>query len=257
MSSRTATLGMYEALQILGYTPYHMAEIVRGIEGQGPVILERALLAENDRWSRNKPLDRAAFDEWFEGYDALIELPSYFPQQTVRAYLDDPDVKFILVERNPDAWVKSFNSFVGVTVLKPLCSFPLNLLKYFNTPMYRLWRLNVLMYGILSGGTRMGEPDNVQNLRENYVHYIDLIKRMIPPERMRAIRLEDGLGWKEVCDYLEKPIPDDVPYPMRVDHSEIMKVWFGEQIKNAVFKFGLTLVPFVGAGIYFGRKYFS
>lgn len=250
---RTATLGMYEAFQILGYKPYHMAEIVRGIEGQGPVILERALLAENDRFSRNRPLDRATFDKWLEGYDVLIELASYLPQQTVRAYLDDPDVKFILVERNPDAWVKSVNSFVGPTVFKVLCSFPLNMLKYFSTPLYRFWRLNVLMYGIISGGTRIGEPDNVRNMRENYVHYIDLVKKLIPPERMRVIRLKDGLGWKEVCDYLEKPIPNGVPYPMRVDHSPLIKAWMGEHIRNALFKFGLTLVPFVGAGVYFGR----
>jgi hypothetical protein len=34
VSSRTATLGMYEALQILGYKPDHMAEIICGIEGK-------------------------------------------------------------------------------------------------------------------------------------------------------------------------------------------------------------------------------
>lgn len=112
------------------------------------------------------------------------------------------------------------------------------------------------MYGIYSGNTRASHPDNVRNLRENYVQYLDLIKKLIPPERMRVIRLEDGLGWKEVCDYLEKPVPD-VPYPMRIDHNALMKVWFGVQIKNALFKLGLTLVPFVGAGIYFGRRFFS
>lgn len=57
-----------------------------------------------------------------------------------------------------------------------------------------VWRLNVLMYGIISGGTRIGEPDNVQNMRENFVHYIDLVKKLLPAERMRATRLEDGLG---------------------------------------------------------------
>lgn len=234
-----------------------MAEIITYIEGKAPLTYERAMLAENDRWSGAKPLERADFDEWFQGYDALIELPSFLPQQTVRAYLDDPDVKFILTERSPDSWVKSFNSFVGGVVLEPLCRFPLNILRYFNTGLYRLWRLNILMYGIYSRGTRMGDRDNVRNLRENYVHYIDHIKKLIPPERMRVIRLEDGLGWKDVCDYLEKPIPEGVPYPIRVDHSALMKMWFEEQVKNAMLKLGLTLVPFVGAAIYFGKKFFS
>lgn len=52
-------------------------------------------------------------------------------------------------------------------------------------------------------------------------------------------------------------MPDNVPYPMRVDHSPFIKAWIGEHIRNAVFKFALTLVPFVGAGIYLGRKYFD
>lgn len=253
VSSRTATLGLYDAFKILGYKPYHMAEIAYNLAGNGPVIYKQALLAENNRWSHYEPLGRPEFDKWLEDYDALLELPCYIPMQTVHAYLNDPDVKFILTERSPDSWVKSFNGFVG-KIVDITSAFPMSLLKYFNLSLYRMWYLNILMYDMYSNNTRRGHPDNQRFLRANYVQYIDLIKKLIPPERLHVIKLEDGIGWDKICGYLEKPIPD-VPYPVTDNHHEIMKPFFAGLVRTAFFNMAATLIPVVGLGLYLGRKH--
>lgn len=44
---------------------------------------------------------------------AITELSGYLARSVIPAYLSDPDTKFILVERSPDAWVRSFGSTIG------------------------------------------------------------------------------------------------------------------------------------------------
>ena len=36
--------------------------------------------------------------------------------------------------------------------------------------------------------------------------------RVAPPERLLVVKLEEGLGWKQICAFTGDKIPD-VPYP--------------------------------------------
>lgn len=88
--------------------------------------------------------------------------------EAIGAFAEDPDVKFILTERDPDKWVKSVNNTVA-NVVKIGSSFPYAILKHFDTHWYRFLDLMQLMYLTLSDGTNPGDPGNEAALRRNYI----------------------------------------------------------------------------------------
>lgn len=66
---RSGTLGLYRALQILGYTPYHAYEcfLVHGTEHTK--VFKEAVIAHFNRLSGVKELTRGDCDKWFADYD--------------------------------------------------------------------------------------------------------------------------------------------------------------------------------------------
>ncbi|KAL7941903.1 hypothetical protein V8C42DRAFT_360592 [Trichoderma barbatum] len=252
--SKTGTLGLYRAFKILGYKPYHTAEFIQTQDHSHKIFFQEALLAESNRFSGIKPYERAEFDKWFQNYDSIIEMPCYMPVQIHNAYLSDPNVKFLLTERDPDKWVRSFNKQVG-GMNDYLASTPMTILRHFDMGLWHHWRFNSLVYNLFSGTTKRSHPDNEQMLRQNYVNYNNLIKKLIPKERLRVIKLEDGLGWDEVCDFLEVSKPN-VPYPTFDDHMELIGALIGKLIKAAVIKFTVVTASIVGIGsVFVWRKW--
>ncbi|KAL6691401.1 hypothetical protein J3F84DRAFT_386340 [Trichoderma pleuroticola] len=250
--SKTGTLGLYRAFKILGYKPYHAAEFIRNQSHSHKIFFQDALLAENNRFSGVRPYGRAEFDKWFQEYDSIIEVPCYMPVQIQSAYLSDPNVKFLLTERDSDKWVRSFNKQVG-GMNDYLASIPMTILRYFDEGLWHHWRFNGLVYDLFSGTTKRGHPDNQQILRQNYVDYNNLVKALIPKERLRVIKLEEGLGWDELCDFLEVSKPN-VPYPNFDDHLEIIDALVGQLIRRALIKFTLATASIVGVGMIFAWK---
>ncbi|KAJ2904753.1 hypothetical protein MKZ38_007261 [Zalerion maritima] len=246
-ASRTGTMGIYQALKILGYRPYHMAEVVYDRSGSHMKVVEEAILAHhNDRFSGIKPYGRKEFDKWLADYDALLELQAYLGPDMINAYLSDPDVKFILTERDPDKWVRSFNQWVAVDALGKLSAPLVAAAARFDTWLTMFKRLNIVMYNTYSNSIPYKAPGNEEALRKNYVEYIAMVKRIIPPERLCVIRLEDGLGWEQICPYLEKDIPKDTPYPRGTDHIAQLGALIGPIINGAIMKMAAVVVPAVG-----------
>lgn len=97
----------------------------------------------------------------------IIEIPSYLGMDVITAYAEDPDVKFILTERDPQKWARSFNN-TSAKVVALATSFPFNILKYFQADIYHFMDMNVLVYQALASGTKPGDPDNEEMLREYY-----------------------------------------------------------------------------------------
>lgn len=40
----------------------------------------------------------------------------------------------------------------------------------------------------------------------------ETVMRVTPPERLLAVKLEDGLGWEQICPFIGDKVPD-APYP--------------------------------------------
>lgn len=102
--------------------------------------------------------------EWTQ---CLIEIPSYMGVDIINAYLSDPDVKFILTEREPASWVKSFNATVSQFLIGGT-KFPVNIARRFEPLIEGFLSLGELMYDSYSDGRRLPDPENTLNLERNY-----------------------------------------------------------------------------------------
>ncbi|GJN67771.1 hypothetical protein PLICBS_001813 [Purpureocillium lilacinum] len=166
-ASRTGTLGLYSAMQMLGYSPYHMKEVLLHGSGHMKVLIE-AIRAEHNRFSGIQRYRKEDYAKWFANYDCLIEVPFFMGSEAIEAYVDDPDVKFILTERDPDRWVSSINNTVA-GVVQMASAFPIRLLKHFNDDLYYFFLLNELIYASISDCTLPGDAENRPNMRRNYM----------------------------------------------------------------------------------------
>lgn len=163
----------------------------------------------------------------------LVEIPALCPSQLVPAYLPDASVRFLLVERDPAAWARSFDSFVGAQWAR-MHRFPLSLLHGFSAKLRLYDRVMHLFYTYYTGGQDhwtprdIGSPAVLRALEQGYVEYLERVKGLVVPrERLHVIRLEDGLGWDELCGgFLGVEPPVGVPFPERGGHEEgAASVW--------------------------------
>ncbi|KAJ5811448.1 hypothetical protein N7474_007749, partial [Penicillium riverlandense] len=245
--SRTGTLGLYRALQILGFKPYHMFEcvIVNGVSHIE--VLHEAVLAQHNRLSGITRYSRNDFDKWFADYDTLVEIPAMLGPSVIEAYANDPDVKFLLTEREPEKWVASINNTAG-PIIKQAKTFPLNILKYFDHALKVFLNQTVLVYDVLADSTYPGGPGNEAALQRNYTEYISMAKRVIPADRLCHIWLEEGLGWEQICPFLDVPIPDQ-EYPDRNEPARFQALAQGvvkPMLTRALIRFATICIPAVG-----------
>lgn len=99
----------------------------------------------------------------------IIEIPSYLGMQFLRTYADDPDVKFILTERDPGRWARSFLNTVGY-VVDLASSFPVNILKRFEGHVGAFLYLNQIAFGAFADGASPGDAAYAEMaLRRNYL----------------------------------------------------------------------------------------
>ncbi|KAL2291714.1 hypothetical protein FJTKL_11919 [Diaporthe vaccinii] len=248
-TSRSGTLSLYKAFKILGYNPYHMVEVCAGGLEHFRMFHEYVRLshAQSDAV---KPYGRPEFDKWFRGFDAICEIPSYSGgTSVVDAYIDDPDVKFILTERVPAAFSRSINNSVGRFVTAAH-SFPLGILKYFDAYNWAFASLVDDMYCVYSQGKMPSDPDSAKSIEHWYEEYTTTIKKYVPPERLLHVRLEDGLGWEQVCPFLGVDIPD-ARYPRGNDPDEFKKIvgsFLEPGIKKAFGILTFSVLTIAGAG---------
>ncbi|KAI1379454.1 P-loop containing nucleoside triphosphate hydrolase protein [Hypoxylon crocopeplum] len=245
---RTGTHGLYMALKQLGFTPYHMVEVIK----TGPTavkIMNDGLKA--DLLHDGKPYGREEFDKWFADYDIIIEMPFFMLHSVIKAY---PDAKFLLTERNPEKWAKSFVNTIGKMVVS-FESFPMSVFKYFDgfaSGMSFMGRTITHYYSNGYGFT----PEGQKHLADNYKNYIAEVKRIVPPGQLKVCKLEDGFGWNEICPYLGVPIPDS-KWPSLNTPEEFHEA-ADPKMKNAFMKglVGTTSIvaPVVAMGLWYLKK---
>ncbi|KAI2777326.1 P-loop containing nucleoside triphosphate hydrolase protein [Daldinia loculata] len=245
---RTGTHGLYLALKLLGFKPYHMAEVIKA-GPQALHILSDGLRAE--MLHEGKPYGRAEFDKWFADYDVIIEMPFFMIRSVLKTY---PDAKFLLTERNPDKWARSFENTIGMMQTK-FSSLPMSIFKYFDGFAYGISSMGRVLVGYYTNGYGL-TPEGHKYLTENYTNYIAEVKRLVPPEQLKVCKLEDGFGWDEICPYLGVPVPDE-EWPSLNTPEEFGEV-AAPKLKTAFMKgmLGTTsiIAPIVAVGLWYLRK---
>ena len=178
---RTGTMSTWDALNGLGLPCYHMR-----------LVAENETYANlwHDFFVKGKELNWA---EVFGGFEATIDAPGAFVYESL---LDAfPDAKVLLNLRDPKAWYKSFSTLTAtIAQAAPLRQ---------TNP-----RLNVYM----TIAEKMFEKVFGGNLDESnclrvFNEHNEQVQKNIPSDRLLVFRVEDG--WKPLCNFLNKPIPDE------------------------------------------------
>ncbi|KAK6525269.1 hypothetical protein TWF694_005415 [Orbilia ellipsospora] len=235
--SRSGTMGLYNALKVLGYRSYHAFE--SGLRGTRdyPMLVE-AFRAHRD--PNQQKYTKADFDKIWGDYDAITEISGWLAPEIIAAYLPDPSVKFLLLERDPDSWVRSFTKTL-VAYSEKIDSLPYRILRKFdpfNDALFEfLQEIVVMGAGDFKTASEIGYAEQ---LRSEYIRRIQYVKKAVPADRLKVINLEDGLDWEDICPYLEKNIPEE-PYPSHNRPDELALIisegtWPG--IRSALIKLG-------------------
>ena len=69
INSSTGTLGLYKAMKILGYKPYHAYELLTAGGALHMELAEEAITAHHGHSSGSRRFDRADYDKWMAEYD--------------------------------------------------------------------------------------------------------------------------------------------------------------------------------------------
>ncbi|RKL16637.1 hypothetical protein BFJ70_g15013 [Fusarium oxysporum] len=227
--SRTGTMPLFMALKQLGYTPYHMSTPL-GSPKTNLGLWREALDAKF--YGKGKLWGREEFDKILGPYDAVADLPAIcFVEELVVAY---PEAKVIVTQRDVDSWLRSMDSTGGRVLRWPL----------WNT----LARWDTALAGPFWGFSKKVMPANFHTMtdfcdkspaRQAFHDHYNLVKRMVPSERMLEFKVQEG--WGPLCKFLDKEIPGE-EFPKLNDskqfvlaHSLMWWVAFAKMVGKASF----------------------
>ncbi|KAH8666951.1 hypothetical protein BX600DRAFT_540208 [Xylariales sp. PMI_506] len=159
---------------------------------------------------RGGPFGKAEFDKWFGDHDLFPELNWANIWELMQGHLRDA----LLHAQSGSRGISGCPSATGGA--HPRFSGPL--LEVYNP---------ILLHGLKDGASRVAQllvdkvtdgkgptPEGEEALKQYYINYLAEIKRVVPPERLHVVQLEDGLGWEQICPLLGLEVPSK-PWPMR------------------------------------------
>ena len=205
--SKTGTTSLHAALQKLGYTSLHFDEIRLNDIVYG--------LTQDPDFSR------------YDDVDAVTDLPSaYFYRELLCAY---PQSKAILTLRDPDSWWRSVETHMNKS--KPVGR---------SSVSERLMNLVRPYYHRLSDSVSRSSPRERPHMpfssgeflrclrntvygssaateylyKKKFIDHNRRVRAEIPGDRLLVLNIIEGDGWDQLCEFLDRPIPD-VPFPAR------------------------------------------
>ncbi|PVH94894.1 hypothetical protein DM02DRAFT_618274 [Periconia macrospinosa] len=208
--SRTGTFSLKNALEKLGYTPYHMSVALGSVKEGHLAFWEEALRAKY--LGDGKPYGKEEFDKFLGNFDVLEDIPSImFADELLEAY---PNAKVILTNRPVKPWLKSMNStFYTVTEWKTLPILAAIDNKFWG-PYTRILRIIMTHWG-------NGNPSDRMALQKTYLDHYAHVRSVVPPSKL--LEFESQQGWTPLCEFLSKEIPDE-EYPRINDSATTVKI---------------------------------
>lgn len=93
----------------------------------------------------------------------IIEVPQFFLEEFISFY---PDAKFILTERDMDAWTRSMNNTV-VPVFQSMHAFPMNAIGMIDSFMDAVVKFHVTTEEIMFHGKGSGSAEGMRLCQED------------------------------------------------------------------------------------------
>jgi len=138
----------------------------------------------------------------FDKYSATTDHPAcMFWQDLLKLY---PTSKVILTTREPDKWYKSMaDTIIASTIYPSIGQWVNNKIFNFERRFQHMAK-HILIRQFEDNYTR----DNMVKVFNNH---IKSVKALCPKEKLLKFEVKEG--WKPLCDFLGKPIPDcEFPY---------------------------------------------
>lgn len=168
---RTGTRSMARALSILGYRSIHWQYTKRVLSYMGwiPIVDYRRL---------NK-------------YEAYGDIPIARVYKMLDRHF--PQARFILTEREPEAWVNSLIRHVG------------NVQMHHRTDLVR--KLYRQLYGV--NINNIGNPCQRERLYQAYEKHNSQVKKYFKKKKgkLLVMNLPSGDGWEKLCPFLDRSHP--------------------------------------------------
>jgi hypothetical protein len=181
---RTGTLSMKLALEQLGFAPcYHMIEVFSHPEHNA--VWEGA--------AEGKPTD---WKHFFAPYTAGVDWPiCYFWRELAGVY---PQAKFILTERDPEAWYKSISQTIMAAMSRA------------DEPGETIRARQARMGRLIVAEKTFGSRTDKDHVIAVYKRHNQEVKDTLP--RSRLLVFDAPMGWAPLCEFLGKPVPA-APFP--------------------------------------------
>lgn len=202
---RTGTLSLKHALEQLGYIKtHHMMEVI-----ENPYQLAY--------WNEMEEKRTTDFDAMLKGYTAMVDFPgALYYKELMQQY---PDAKVILTVRDPEKWHKSVSDTI-FQVPKGFDKFMMNIVGIFNPKVKHISRIfDYTTKAIWKNLFKDRFQDKVFAIKV-FNDWTEEVKRSVPKEKLLIFEAKDG--WKPLCEFLGKPIPD-TPYPHVNDTAEFLQ----------------------------------
>ena len=234
---RTGTRSLKYALQHLTLRPsYHMQNI---------------LLNKNDArlWHdlifNNNNNNEFNWETIFKGYGACLDFPSCnYYKELMEFY---PDAKIILTIRDDENWIKSWN----VLNNQVLNSFTFKFLAKIPYTSFKLQKdiHNKMILG--DNGAFKGEKTD-KAIKQRFNEWNQSVIDYVPKDRLLIYQVKDG--WKPICDFLDKPIPN-IPFPYK---NKTKNMGHMSRFINIMFIIIVIIsIVMIISSVFFGIKYFG
>lgn len=155
----------------------------------------------------------ADWDKLYADFDACVDWPSAsFYYDLFQKY---PDAKVILTVRSAESWYESVKRTIYQNALK-------RRVWKEDHPNYAYHRMasRTVMHGVIGDSEKFENKELVKKL---YEEHIEEVKRVIPADRLLVMHLGQDSNWKTLCKFLNKPIPEGVPFPRTNDSDAFTK----------------------------------
>lgn len=180
--------------------------------------------------SRNVEVD---WDDVFEGFEAAVDWPAAARYKDLMEKY--PDAKVILTARDADAWYESTKATIYAlgNSVPPILALLIPRVRHIMAMIQRL----------IWGGVFDGRFEDKQHAIDVYNKNVAEVIAEVPEERLLVHSSKDG--WQPLCEFLDKPIPDQ-PYPHSNEGNVMKRVVVVLKVVNVL---TWTLLFTFGAGL--------
>lgn len=181
---RTGTFSLRTALEQLGFAPcYHMVEVFQHPEHNA--VWEDAADGKSVDWK-----------SFLAPYKAAVDWPvCNFWRELSQIY---PNAKFILTERDPEKWFKSFSQTIMASMTRP------------GEPEDPVRRAQARMGRRVVSKMAFGDKYDKEHVLDVYRRHNAEVKATLPASRLLVY--DTPQGWEPLCKFLGVPVPSE-PFP--------------------------------------------